>query len=106
MLYRLLAGVFAIGVAAVAMTSSAAQPFTEGAAANAIRDAYALAARIRSYHRWTSLTPLPASYCPTMRQGEAVLAEVARLSSRAWGEADVHGCVASPGWVEFDPTRT
>jgi len=83
MFCRLLAGVFVVGIAAVAMTSAASQPFTEGTATNAIRDAYALAARIRSYHRWTGLTPLPASYCPTMRQGEAVLAEVARLSSRA-----------------------
>ena len=83
MFCRLLAGVFVVGIAAVAMTSAASQPFTEGTATNAIRDAYALAARIRSYHRWTGLTPLPASYCPTMRQGEAALAEVARLSSRA-----------------------
>src|SRR5262245_24015974 len=49
MLYRLLAGVFVIGIAAGAMTGAAAQPFTEAAAANAIRDAYALAARISSY---------------------------------------------------------
>jgi hypothetical protein len=83
MFYRLLAGAFVIGIAAVAMTSAGAQPFTEAAAANAIRDAYAAAARIRSYHRWTGLTPVPASYCPTMRQGEAVLARLARLSSRA-----------------------
>ena len=83
MFYRLRAGVFVVGIAAVAMTSAASQPFTEGTATNAIRDAYALATRIRSYHRWTGLTPLPASYCPTMRQGEAALAEVARLSSRA-----------------------
>ena len=79
----LLSGLVAIGVAATAIASAAAQPFTEGAAARAIRDAYALAARIHGYHRWTGLTPPPASYCPTMRQGEAVLAEVARLANRA-----------------------
>jgi hypothetical protein len=84
MLHRLLlTGVVAIGVAATVIASAAAQPFTEGAAASAIRDAYALAARIRGYHRWTGLTPPPTSYCPTMREGEAVLTEVARLASRA-----------------------
>jgi hypothetical protein len=81
--WLLLSGLVAIGVAATANASAAAQPFTEGAAARAIRDAYALAARIHGYHRWTGLTPPPASYCPTMRQGEAVLAEVARLANRA-----------------------
>ena len=86
MLHRLLlSGLVAMGVAATA--SAAAQPFTERVAAGAIRDAGALASRIRAYHRgpgrWTGLTPVPASYCPTMRAGEATLKELARLASRA-----------------------
>src|SRR2546427_6443920 len=83
----LLAGLVAIGVAATAMASAVAQPFTERAAAGAIGHAYALSSRIRAYHRgpgsWTGLTPVPASYCPTMRAGEAVVKELARLASRA-----------------------
>ena len=34
-------------------------------------------------NRWTGLTPPPGSYCATMREGEAVLKELARLASRA-----------------------
>jgi len=88
LLHRLLlSGLVAIGVAAAAMPSATAQRFTEGVAAGAIRDANALASRIRAYHRgpgsWTGLTPVPASYCPTMRAGEAALKELARLASRA-----------------------
>jgi hypothetical protein len=83
----LLAGLVAIGVAATAMASAVAQPFTERAAAGAIGHAYALSSRIRAYHRgpgsWTGLTPVPASYCPTMRAGEAAVKELARLASRA-----------------------
>jgi hypothetical protein len=58
------------------MASAAAKPFTETVAAGLIRDAYA--ARIRGSHR----SP-PASYCPTMCAGEAILTQVARLASRA-----------------------
>ena len=88
MLHRLLlSGLVAIGVAATAMPSARAQRFTEAVAAGAIRDANALSGRIRAYHRgpgrWTGLTPVPGSYCPTMRAGEAVLKELARLASRA-----------------------
>jgi hypothetical protein len=84
MLHRLLlSGLVVMGVAATAIVNAAAQPFTGTAAAGAIRDAYALAARIRGYHRWTGLTPPPGSYCATMREGEAVLKELARLASRA-----------------------
>jgi hypothetical protein len=79
----LLLGIVAIGVVATAIVSAAAQPFTERVAASAIRDAYALAARIRKYHHWTGLTPPPGSYCATMREGEAVVKELARLASRA-----------------------
>ena len=83
----LLSGLVAVGVAATPMVSAVAQPFTERAAAGAIGDAYALSSRIRAYHRgpgsWTGLTPVPASYCPTMRAGEAVVKELARLASRA-----------------------
>jgi hypothetical protein len=82
MLHRLLlSGLVALGVAAA--TGVNAQPFTEGAAAAAIRDAYALAAQIRGFHRWQGLTPPPPGYCDTMREGEAVMKELARLSSRA-----------------------
>jgi hypothetical protein len=88
MLHRLLlSGLVAIGVATAAMASAAAQPFTERAAASAISAANALSSRIRAYHRGpgssTGLTPVPASYCPTMRAGEAVVKELARLASRA-----------------------
>jgi hypothetical protein len=79
----LLPGLVAIGVAATAIVSARAQPFTTTVAAGVMRDAYALAARIRGYHRWTGLTPPPGSYCATMREGEAVLKELARLASRA-----------------------
>jgi len=65
------------------MASVAAQPFTQGSAASAISAANALSARIRSYHRWQGLTPPPASYCATMREGEAVLKQLSRLASRA-----------------------
>jgi hypothetical protein len=80
MLHRLLlAGLVALGV----MTSSAtAQPFSEAAVARAIGQAASLSARIRGYHHWQGLTPPPAGYCATMREGEAVLKELARLSSR------------------------
>src|SRR5262249_59644634 len=77
MLHRLLlSGLVAIGVGAAAMPSARAQRFTEAAAAGAIGDANALSGRIRAYHRgpgrWTGLTPVPGSYCPTMRAGGAV----------------------------------
>src|SRR5262249_56932525 len=88
MLHRLLlSGLIAIGVAAAAMPSARAQRFTEAAAAGAIGDANSLSSRIRAYHRgpgrWTGLTPVPASYCPTMRAGEAVLKEPSRPARRA-----------------------
>src|SRR5215831_14565408 len=79
----LLSGIVAIGVVATAMASAGAQPFSETAAGVAVRDAGALAARIRGYHRWTGSTPPPASYCPTMRAGEATLVVLARLANRA-----------------------
>jgi hypothetical protein len=88
MLHRwLLSGFIALAVAEATIASAAAQPFTEVGAANAIRDANALSGRIRGYHRgpgaWTGLPPPPASYCPTMREGEAVQKELARLASLA-----------------------
>ena len=79
----LLSGVVALGIAGTASVNAAAQPFTEGAAAAAIRHAYALAAQIRGFHRWQGLTPPPPGYCDTMREGEFVIKELARLSSRA-----------------------
>src|SRR5262249_11710463 len=88
MLHRLLlSGLVAMGVAATAMASAAAQPFTARVAVAHRRDPNALASRIRASHRgpgsWTGLTPVPGSYCPTMRAGEATLKELARLASRA-----------------------
>jgi hypothetical protein len=79
----LLSGLAALAVAATAMPSAQAQPFTEGAAAALIRDANALAAQIRGFLRWQGLTPPPPGYCDTMREGEAVQKQVARLASRA-----------------------
>jgi len=82
MIHRLLlSGFVALGV--IATTSVMAQPFSEAAAARAIGLAGALSARIRSYHHWQGLTPPPAGYCATMREGELVVKELARLASRA-----------------------
>jgi hypothetical protein len=86
MLHRLLlSALVALGVTATAVVSASAQPIAE--AGRLIRDANALSAQIRGYHRgpglWTGLTPPPPSYCATMREGEAVLKELARLASRA-----------------------
>jgi hypothetical protein len=80
MLHRLLLSTFiALGVTATTIVSAPAQSI--------IGDANALSARIRGYHRgpgiWTGATPPPPSYCATMREGEAVLKELARLASRA-----------------------
>ena len=83
MLHRLLSLVFVTLGLTAPMGSVAAQPFTQGAAASAISAANALSARIRSYRRWQGLTPPPASYCATMREGEAVLKQLSRLASRA-----------------------
>jgi hypothetical protein len=75
----LLSALAALGIAAATGESVSAQPI--------ISDAGALSARIASYHRgpgrWTGITPPPPSYCATMREGEAVLKELARLASRA-----------------------
>src|SRR5262249_40450644 len=83
MLRRLLPLAFVTLGLTAPMASVAAQPFTQGTAASTISAANALAARIRGYHRWQGLTPPPASYCATMREGEAVLKQLSRLSSRA-----------------------
>jgi hypothetical protein len=67
--------------------SAAAQPTMGTEAGRTMRAAYALSARIAAYHRgpgaWKGYTPPPPSYCSTMREGEAVLKELARLASRA-----------------------
>src|SRR4051812_13406913 len=72
---------------AVTIVTAAAQPFVGGDASRVIRAANALSARIAAYHRgpgiWTGSTPVPAGYCGTMREGEAVLKELSRLASRA-----------------------
>src|SRR5262249_23850025 len=79
----LLSGIVAIGIAASTIASAAAQPFTGASAGSAVGQAEALAARLRGYHRWTGATPPPAGYWPTMRAGEAVMVELARLANRA-----------------------
>src|ERR671934_3137615 len=71
------------GVIMVILGPAAAQPFTEMAGGSVIGRAHALAARIHAFHRWTGATPPPASYCPTMRAGEAVMVELARLPNPA-----------------------
>jgi hypothetical protein len=86
MLHRLLlSGFVALGVTAT--PGAAAPAFSERTAASAIGNANALTARIRSYHRgpgrWTGLARPPADYCATMRAGEGVVKELARLESRA-----------------------
>jgi hypothetical protein len=88
MLRRLLPiGFVALAVTAATITSAAAQPVVVSQAGATIRAANALAGRIAAYHRgpglWTGSTPVPAAYCPTMREGEAVMKELARLASRA-----------------------
>ncbi|MET0668125.1 MAG: hypothetical protein ABWZ01_06420, partial [Methyloceanibacter sp.] len=87
----LLSGLIALAAVAGA-GSAAAQPFTSAAAASAIHAANVLSARIRGYHRWQGLTPPPPDYCVTMLEGEAVLKELARLSSRAI-------LYRQPGWA-------
>jgi hypothetical protein len=76
----------ALGASATTAERAPAQPFA-GVAGTTIAAANALAARIRAYHRgpgsWRGLTPPPLSYCDTMREGEAVMKELARLASRA-----------------------
>jgi hypothetical protein len=80
MLHRLLLSTFiALGITATSVVSASTQPI--------VSDASALTARIRGYHRgpgaWTGATPPPPSYCATMREGEVVLKDLARLASRA-----------------------
>jgi hypothetical protein len=84
---RLLAsGFVALGIAVAATASAVAQPFV-GQASATIRTANALSNRIAAYHRgpgrWMGATPVPPAYCATMREGEAVMKELARLASRA-----------------------
>ena len=81
----ILSALVAFGVTATTALNASAQPIAE--AGRLIRDASALSAQIRGYHRgpglWTGITPPPPSYCATMREGEIVLKELARLASRA-----------------------
>jgi len=88
---RALSAIVAFSVAAAAITATtivgaAAQPIAADPG-SVIQAAGALSARIRAYHRgpgsWKGFTPPPPSYCPTMREGEAVLKELSRLASRA-----------------------
>ena len=80
-------GLVALALVAATIVSAAAQPFMGGEASRVIRAANVLSARIAAYHRgpgsWTGYTPVPPGYCGTMREGEAVLKELARLASRA-----------------------
>jgi hypothetical protein len=79
----LLLGLVALGLTAAMIASATAQPFTGASAGSAVGQAYTLAARIRGFHRWRGLTPPPAGYCSTMRAGEAIMVELARLANRA-----------------------
>jgi hypothetical protein len=79
----LLSGLVALGMTAATVATATAQPFTGASAGSAVGQAYALAARIRGFHRWTGSTPPPATYCSTMRAGEAIMVELARLANRA-----------------------
>jgi len=88
MLRRLLAlALVALAVAAATTVSAPAQSLVGREAGGTIRAANALSPRIRAYHRgpasWRGTTPVPPGYCGTMREGEAVLKELARLASRA-----------------------
>jgi hypothetical protein len=78
----LLVGLVALGLT-IATSRAPAQTFSEPVVARAIGAAGALAARVRGLHRWTGMTPVPVDYCDTMREGEAVMKELARLASRA-----------------------
>jgi hypothetical protein len=83
----LLVGLMAIGINAAALVSAPAQPINGTQAATAVPDANALSGRIRAYHRgpgsWRGSGPPPPGYCGTMRAGEAVLQELARLANAA-----------------------
>ena len=88
MLHRLLVGFVAIAINAVALVSAPAQPiYRTQNAATVVREANALSARIRAYHRgpgsWRGVGPVPPSYCATLRAGEAALQELARLANAA-----------------------
>ena len=80
-------GLVTLVFVAATIVSAAAQPFMGSEASRVIRAANVLSARIAAYHRgpgsWTGYTPVPPGYCGTMREGEAVLKELARLASRA-----------------------
>src|SRR5262249_59069282 len=78
----LLSGFVALGMTVATIATATAQPFTGASAGSVVGQAYALAARIRGFHRWTGSTPPPASYCPTMRAGEAIMVELALLPKR------------------------
>jgi len=80
--YRLLL-MACLALEAAATTSAAAQTYPEGLGPPSVGRAAALAAHIRAFHRWTGLTPLPADYCVTMREGEAVQKALAKLAGRA-----------------------
>jgi hypothetical protein len=86
----LLSGFVALAIAAPA--SAVAQPSPQAVAAGLIGTANALAARIRGYHRWQGFTPPPPGYCETMREGEAVVKELARIA----GQATLY---REPGWA-------
>jgi len=84
MAYRLLQlGFAALALIALTPGPAPAQGSMGPEAERAIHDAIALSARIRGYHRWQGLSPLPPGYCETMAAGEAVLQELARLANRA-----------------------
>jgi hypothetical protein len=87
MLHRLLPGLVALVIGAAAPVNAPAQPITGAGDVNTVREANALAARIRAYHRgpgsWLGSGPPPPGYCSTMSAGELVLKQMVRLTNAA-----------------------
>ncbi len=85
-------GLVTLVFVAATIVSAAAQPFMGSEASRVIRAANVLSARIAAYHRgpgsWTGYTPVPPGYCGTMREGEAVMKELARFAIGWAGGSD------------------
>ena len=88
----LLLGLAVLCINAAAPVTAPAQPITGAGGVNTVRDASALAARIRAYHRgpgsWVGSGPPPPGYCSTMSAGEFVLKQLVRLTNVAVSAGD------------------
>src|SRR5262245_54746687 len=88
----LLLGLVALGITASSPVTAPAQPISGAGGVNTVRDANALAARIRAYHRgpgsWVGSGPPPPGYCSTMSAGEFVLKQLVRLTNAAVSAGD------------------